>query len=81
MAINMSGQKEILNNAYDAMTPWAQEKLCKMALDLARTWPAKKKRGLLTLVKNSSPANVLRGVGDREVDQLPVVGCRKAVDR
>ena len=73
MVMHMSDQKEILNSAYDGMTPWAQAKLCKMALDLARTWPAKRRQGLLALVKGAGPANVSSSIINRKIDQLTVV--------
>lgn len=77
----MDNQKEVLDSAYASMTPWAQAKLCKMAVEMARTWPAKKRRGLLTLVAQSSPPNILGRVVNRDVDQLAIVGRREAVDR
>ena len=82
----MTPQQEVLNEDFEMMTPWAQAKLCKMAGDLRRTWPAKKgpaKSGavLLALVKGVSPSNVAGRVLDRQVEQLSIVRSRKSVDR
>lgn len=82
----MTPQQEALNTDFEMMAPWAQAKLCKMAGDLRRTWPAEKRiakngTALLALVKCTGQSNVAGRVLDRQVEQLSIVRPGKSVDR
>lgn len=79
-AIRMTNQQKMLNSAYEAMSPWAQAELCGMAVDMARTWPAKT-RALLALVAGRRETNNHGRTIDSQVDQITVVRAGEAVDR